>query len=90
MSIIKAILKINPNAKVTVDGSIDRIIWHDGNPNNITKEQILVLVEEFKQETERLRKIQADKGSTLKQLEFITENGVEAWQAKVQEIESKY
>jgi len=90
MSIIKAILKIDPNAKVTVDGSIDRIIWHDGNPNNITKEQILVLVEEFKQETERLRKIQADKGSTLKQLEFITENGVEAWQAKVQEIESKY
>ena len=90
MSIIDAILKINPNAKVTVDGSIDRIIWHDGNPNNITKEQILVLVEEFKQETERLRKIQADKGSTLKQLEFITENGVEAWQAKVQEIESKY
>jgi len=90
MSIIDAILKIDPNAKVTVDGSIDRIIWHDGNPNNITKEQILVLVEEFKQETERLRKIQADKGSTLKQLEFITENGVEAWQAKVQEIESKY
>jgi hypothetical protein len=90
MSIINAILKIDPNAKVTVDGSIDRIIWHDGNPNNITKEQILVLVEEFKQETERLRKIQADKGSTLKQLEFITENGLEAWQAKVQEIESKY
>ncbi len=90
MSIINAILKIDPNAKVTVDGSIDRIIWHDGNPNNITKEQILVLVEEFKQEAERLRKIQADKGSTLKQLEFITENGVEAWQAKVQEIESKY
>lgn len=90
MSIINAILKIDPNAKVTVDGSIDNIIWHDGNPNNITKEQILVLVEEFKQEAERLRKIQADKGSTLKQLEFITENGLEAWQAKVQEIESKY
>ena len=90
MSIINAILKIDPNAKVTVDGSIDRIIWHDGNPNNITKEQILVLVEEFKQEAERLRKIQADKGSPLKQIEFITENGLEAWQAKVQEIESKY
>jgi hypothetical protein len=90
MSIINAILKIDPNAKVTVDGSIDRIIWHDGNPNNITKEQILVLVEEFKQEAERLRKIQADKGSLLKQIEFITENGLEAWLARVQEIESKY
>ena len=29
-------------------------------------------------------------GSTAEQIEFITENGLEAWQAKVAEIKNKY
>tara|TARA_R100000234_G_scaffold33999_1_gene20075 strand:- start:294 stop:554 length:261 start_codon:yes stop_codon:yes gene_type:complete len=41
--IIEAILKIDPTAEVSVSGSdinTCQIIWHDGNPNNITKDQI--------------------------------------------------
>jgi hypothetical protein len=41
--IIEAILKINPNAEVSVSGSdinTCEITWHDGNPNNITKADI--------------------------------------------------
>ena len=39
--IIEAILKIDPNANVSVNSNnIDEIIWHDGNPNNITKADI--------------------------------------------------
>ena len=39
--IINAILKIDPNAQVSVDAEdINKIIWHDGNPNNITKSDI--------------------------------------------------
>ena len=41
--IIEAILKIDPNAQVSVSGSdinTCQIIWHDGNPNNITKADI--------------------------------------------------
>ena len=36
--IIEAILKIDPNAQVSVNAEdINQITWHDGNPNNITK-----------------------------------------------------
>jgi len=39
--IIKAILKIDPNANVSVKSdNINEIKWHDGNPNNITKADI--------------------------------------------------
>ena len=33
---------------------------------------------------------QVEYGSTAEQLEYITENGLEAWQSKVQEIKTKY
>tara|TARA_Y100000593_G_scaffold87295_1_gene167497 strand:+ start:445 stop:774 length:330 start_codon:yes stop_codon:yes gene_type:complete len=33
---------------------------------------------------------QTEYGSTAKQIEYITENGLEAWQSKVQEIKTKY
>ena len=33
---------------------------------------------------------QAEYGSTAEQIEYITENGLEAWQSKVQEIKTKY
>ena len=39
--IIDVILKIDPNAEATVtDNDINKITWHDGNPNNITKSDI--------------------------------------------------
>jgi hypothetical protein len=39
--IIEAILKIDPNAQVSVNAEdINQITWHDGNPNNITKADI--------------------------------------------------
>ena len=41
-TILKSIIKIKSDAQVTVfDNDIDRIKWSDGNPTNITKEQIL-------------------------------------------------
>ena len=33
---------------------------------------------------------QKEYGSTAEQIEYITENGLEAWQSKVQEIKTKY
>ena len=33
---------------------------------------------------------QKEYGSTAEQLEYITENGLDAWQTKVQEIKTKY
>ena len=51
--IAEAILKIKSDANVTVSGTnIDtcEIVWHDGNPTNITKEQIKVAINELETE----------------------------------------
>jgi len=49
--IAQAILKIKLDAQVSIKGdNIDNceIIWHDGNPTNITKEQIKIAIQELK------------------------------------------
>ena len=52
--IIKAILKLDPNAQVTVrEEDINQIIWHDGNPNNISKADIEAKMNEMANEPEQ-------------------------------------
>ena len=41
-TLIDSILAIKPDAVVTITG--DDIIWNDGNPTNITKEQFKSLI----------------------------------------------
>ena len=49
IKIIDAILALDANAEVSItDNSVDNIIWHDGNPNNITNDQILAKQAELK------------------------------------------
>ena len=52
--IIEAILKIDPNAQVSVVGEdINQITWHDNNPNNITKADIEAKMNEMTNEPEQ-------------------------------------
>ena len=52
--IIEAILKIDPNAEVSVNADdINQITWHDGNPNNITKADIEAKMNEMANEPEQ-------------------------------------
>jgi len=38
----KTITALNPNVSFTINNDdLDNIVWHEGNPTNITKEQIL-------------------------------------------------
>ena len=42
IKLIEAIIAIKSDAQVSISANdITRIIWHDGNPTNITDEQIL-------------------------------------------------
>ena len=42
IDIIDAVLALDPNAVVTMQGEeIEKLTWEDGNPNNITNQQIL-------------------------------------------------
>ena len=52
--IIEAILKIDPNARVSVVGEdVNQITWYDGNPNNITKADIEAKMNEMANEPEQ-------------------------------------
>ena len=49
ISYAKAVFAINGNAQFTIyDDDLDNIVWHDDNPTNITKEQIIAKDAELK------------------------------------------
>ena len=53
--IIKSIKAIKSDAQVSVNGEdINQITWHDGNPTNITNEDILAKQVELKAEYDAL------------------------------------
>lgn len=58
----KAILAINPNASFSSGNDINRIRWHDGNPNNITANQIQAKIAELEAaEPMRLLRVERDR-----------------------------
>mgnify|MGYP000409600123 CR=1 FL=1 len=72
--IIEAILKIDSNAEVSVSGSdinTCQIIWHDGNPNNITKAQIEVKMAELPTEEEEATQKETEKTSGKQKLKDL-------------------
>ena len=78
--IIKAILKINPNAQVSVSGSdinTCQIIWHDGNPNNITKDQIEAKIAELPTVEEEATQTETDAASGKQKLKDLGLNDAE-------------
>ena len=67
--IIKAILDLAPNAQVSVTNeSLDSIIWHDGNPNNITNDQITAKQAELQADYDA-KQYQRDRAKAYKPLE---------------------
>ena len=67
--------------------------WNATDKTKPTDEQLNALESEatkLKNNAIALANRQTEYGSTAKQIEYITENGLEAWQTKVQEIKTKY
>jgi len=72
--IIEAILKIDPNAQVSVSGSdinTCQIIWHDDNPNNITKADIEAKIAEMPTDEEEATQTETDKSSGKQKLKDL-------------------
>ena len=72
--IIEAILKIDPNAQVSVSGSdinTCQIIWHDDNPNNITKADIEAKIAEMPTDEEEATQTETDKFSGKQKLKDL-------------------
>ena len=72
--IIEAILKIDPNAQVSVSGTdinTCQIIWHDDNPNNITKADIEAKIAEMPTDEEEAAQTETDKSSGKQKLKDL-------------------
>mgnify|MGYP003116408911 CR=1 FL=1 len=70
--ILKAILKIDPNAQVSVNAEdLNQITWHDGNPNNITTAQIEAKMAELPTAEEEAAQIETDKSSGKQKLKDL-------------------
>jgi hypothetical protein len=91
INICTAITSIKKDAQVSVSGEdINTLEWHDGNPTNITNKQILDKQKELQALQDVVDKRIKEYGSIAEQIEYITENGLDAWQTKVNSIKAKY
>ena len=97
MDLISAILALDPDAEVSVNGeSLDGIIWHDGNPNKITNDQITAKQAELKtaydnNKYQRDRQVAylKDVGSWEEQLDMIYHD-IDNWKAEIKKVKDKY
>jgi hypothetical protein len=91
--VLDAILKINPNAEVTVNGNdVDNIIWHNGT-EVISKSDIQAKQTELQTEYNN-NKYQRDRAaeypSIVDQLDDIYHNGIDGWKTTIKAIKDKY
>jgi len=97
--IINAILAVRKaqdggHAEVSVSrNDINRITWHDGNPTNITNQQILDKQVELKADYDA-KQYQRDRAKEYPawqdQLDDIYHNGVDGWKATIKATKDKY
>ena len=91
--ITKAIIAIKPDAQVSVDNDdVNKIIWHDGNPTNITNKQITDKQAELKTIYDN-NKYQRDRvyPSIADQLDmqyWDKVNGTNTWQTAIAKVKS--
>ena len=91
--IIEAILKINPNAQVSINADdINQITWHNGT-TPIPKADIEAKMVEVQAEYDA-KQYQRDRAtaypSMADQLDDIYHNGIDAWKATIKTIKDKY
>jgi len=91
INIAQAILAIKSNAQVSCSGEdINTIEWYDGNPTNITKEQILDKQSELQALEDVYENRRKDYGAIVDQLDEIYHDGIDSWKTRIASIKAKY
>jgi len=93
-AIISAILAIKSDAQVSVNAEdINQITWIDGNPTNITNQQILDKQAELQAEYDA-KQYQRDREKEYPtwqdQLDDIYHNGIDGWKTTIKVTKDKY
>ena len=90
----KAIQAIKPDAQISIlDEDINQITWRDGNPTNITNEQILAKQAELQvaYDAKQYQRDRAEEYPPIKdQLDDIYHNGIDGWKATIKVTKDKY
>jgi hypothetical protein len=91
INICTAILKIKSDAQVSVSGGdINTLEWHDGNPTNITNQQILDKQSELQVLEDVYDNRRKEYGTIIDQLDEIYHSGLDSWKARISSIKAKY
>ena len=91
ISICEAIVAIKSNAQVSVSGDdINTLEWHDGNPTNITNQQILAKQSELQALEDVYENRRIDYGAIVDQLDEIYHDGLDSWKTRIASIKAKY
>jgi hypothetical protein len=91
IDICKAIRIIKSDAQVSVSGDdINTLEWHDGNPTNITNQQILDKQSELQVLEDVYVNRRKEYGTIVSQLDEIYHSGLDSWKARLANIKAKY
>jgi hypothetical protein len=92
--VIDAIAALKKDAKCYLhDNDFDTIVWEDGNPDNITKEQVekkLVELQEIYESFSYKRKRKPEYPSLEECVHAILDDNLEELQAKRKAVKDKY
>ena len=91
ISIIEAVIAIKKGSQVSVsEDDINTLEWHDGNPTNITNQQIL----DKQSELQALEDVYVNRRKEYRtwesQLDEIYHSGLDAWKDRISAIKAKY
>ena len=91
INIIDAIIAIKKGSQVSVSGDdINTLEWHDGNPTNITNQQILAKQSELQALEDVYENRREQYGTIVSQLDEIYHSGLDSWKARLANIKTKY
>ena len=91
--IIDAILKINPNAKVTIiNDDINNIIWQEGTtPIPVADIEAKMVEVQAEYDSKQYQRNRANEyPSIVDQLDDIYHNGVDGWKETIKAVKDKY
>jgi len=91
IEISTAILSIKKDAKFCYSANdINTLEWYDGNPVNITKQQILTKQSELQALEDVYENRRKDYGTIVDQLDEIYHEGLDSWKTRIASIKAKY
>jgi hypothetical protein len=91
INICTAILAIKSDAQVSISGDdINTLEWYNGNPTNITNQQILAKQSELQALEDVYENRRNEYGTVISQLDEIYHSGLDSWKARLASIKAKY